>query len=614
MINKTIQQRQALADLNSGDAGFKQFHPVIQRVLLNRNINTQADTETDLKQLLRPEGLKGIEQAAGRIATAIEQQQSILIVGDYDADGATACAVAIRGLRAMGVAQADYKVPNRFRDGYGLSLKLAREISAFPADQRPALVITVDNGISSVDGVTHLQNAQIDVVVTDHHLPGDRVPEAYAIVNPNQLGCTFQSKAISGVGVMFYVLLAVRKVLLSRDYFTGDYSAPNLGRLLDLVALGTVADVVPLDRNNRILVASGIARMRAGHLCAGIDAILKVADSDRAYLRAQDMGFVIGPRLNASGRMDDISSGIECLLSDDPLHAEALARRLDEINRSRKDIEQSMQHRALEVVKKLDLARRGTPMNKGLVLFDDAWHEGVVGLVASRIKDKTGVPVLVFAPGEGGILKGSARSIPEVHIRDVLANIDAGNDQLIERFGGHAMAAGLSIRSDQLAPFKQAFEDEVGEALKKRPPANTLLTDGELEPQALSREFAATLQTLLPWGQGCAEPAFEGRFEVLNARFVGETHLKLVLRPLHKSGKSGDTLLNSSELSNVSPDLPPDLSSIDAICFRYIDNPDSPQKRTALELRQIRAVYRLDVNRFRGRQTLQLMLDYIEPL
>lgn len=584
---------------------------MIQRVLLNRSINARADTEADLKQLLRPDGLKGIERAAGRIADAIEQQQSILIVGDYDADGATACAVAIRGLRAMGAAQADYKVPNRFRDGYGLSLKLAREISVLPAQQRPALVITVDNGISSVEGIANLQQTGVDVVVTDHHLAGDRLPEAHAIVNPNQPGCEFESKVISGVGVMFYVLLAVRKVLQSRDYFSGERSAPNLGRLLDLVALGTVADVVPLDRNNRILVASGIARMRAGQLCPGIDAILKVADCDRAYLRAQDMGFVIGPRLNASGRMDDISSGIECLLTDDPLHAEALARRLDEINRSRKNIEQSMQQRALDVVRKLDVARQGTPLKKGLVLFDDAWHEGVVGLVASRIKEKTGVPVLVFAPGEGGILKGSARSIPEVHIRDVLANIDARNDQLIERFGGHAMAAGLSIQRDQLASFKQAFAEEVCEALKKRPPANTLLTDGALEPQALNRDFAASLQTLLPWGQGCSEPAFEGRFEVLNARFVGEIHLKLVLRPL---ANSGDTILNSNELSIVSPEsVSPELS-IDAICFRYIDNPDSPKKRAALEMRQIRAVYRLDVNRFRGRQSLQLMLEYIEPL
>jgi len=581
----------ALVTPNPDDAGFKQFHPVIQRVLLNRKINTRADTETDLKQLLRPEGLKGIARAATRIAEAVEQQQTILIVGDYDADGATACAVAIRGLHAMGATQADYKVPNRFRDGYGLSLKLAREISAFTDEQRPALVITVDNGISSVEGVAHLQQAGIDVVVTDHHLPGDQLPQAYAIVNPNQSGCEFQSKVISGVGVMFYVLLAVRKVLLERDYFSGERSAPNLGRLLDLVALGTVADVVALDRNNRILVASGIARMRAGHLCAGIDAILKIADRDRAHLRAQDMGFVIGPRLNASGRMDDISSGIECLLTDDPLHAEALARRLDEINRSRKDIEQSMQYRALDIVKKLDVARKGLPLNKGLVLFDDSWHEGVVGLVASRIKDKTGVPVLVFAPGEGGILKGSARSIPEVHVRDVLANIDAGNDQLIERFGGHAMAAGLSIQRDQLEPFKQAFEHEVGEALKKRPPANTLLTDGALEPQVLQREFAATLQNLLPWGQGCSEPAFEGHFEVLNARFVGEIHLKLVLRLMDDSGAD----------------------SIDAICFRYIDNPDSPKKRSALEMRQIRAVYRLDINRFRGRESLQLMLEYLEP-
>ncbi len=584
MQNKKLQSREASIEADASDADFSSLHPVIQRVLLHRNINRCSETKADFKHLLPPGDLKGIDTAAERIADAIAAQQFILIVGDYDADGATASVVAIRGLLSLGAKQVEYKVPNRFHDGYGLSLKLAQEITRERLP--PALVITVDNGISSLEGIACLNQSGIDVIVTDHHLPGESLPAACAIVNPNQPGCNFSSKAISGVGVMFYVLLAVRGCLRERGVFSAQ-TQPNLAELLDLVALGTVADVVPLDQNNRILVAKGIERMRAGHTCAGITAILRVAQCDQANLLAQNLGFVVGPRLNASGRLDDISAGIECLLANDPDQAEQLAQSLDSINRERKHIEQAMQNQALSVVKQLDIARNGAKLKEGLVLFDESWHEGVVGLVASRIKDKAGVPVLVFARGEDGVLKGSARSVPEVHIRDVLATIDARNPSLIIKFGGHAMAAGLSISGDQLELFRDEFAAEVASALRRRPPANTLLTDGSLSPEDFNLQLASQLQRLLPWGQGCPEPIFEGVFEVLSCRFVGEIHLKMVLR------------------------LAGQRQPIDAICFRYIDSADSPDKRAALELKSIHAAFSMDVNRYRGKETLQLMIRYM---
>ncbi|MCP4009588.1 MAG: single-stranded-DNA-specific exonuclease RecJ, partial [Proteobacteria bacterium] len=436
MRPQTIRERAPAYRPEPVDDAPNSLHPVVRRVLANRNINPNTGLEHGLKYLLAPEGFKGIEVAASRIVKAIERQQAVLVVGDYDADGATATALAIKGLRSMGLERIGYTVPNRFTFGYGLSIKLAQEI----CQSAPDLIITVDNGISSIEGVACLNKVGIDVIVTDHHLAGEILPEAYAIVNPNQPGCEFAGKSIAGVGVMFYVLLAVNSLLRKSGYYKTNTLTPDLLSLLDLVALGTVADVVGLHRNNRILVSQGIARMRAGLLCPGIAAILRVAGREPHALVAQDLGFVVGPRLNASGRLEDISSGIECLLADDPLEAGRLAEVLDQINRSRKEIEQSMQMQALNAVKNLRIKEEES--KTGMVLYDKSWHEGVVGLVASRIKEKTGVPVLVFAPGEAGFLKGSARSIPEVHIRDVLANIDAQHPQLIDRFGGHAMAAG----------------------------------------------------------------------------------------------------------------------------------------------------------------------------
>ena len=386
---------------------------------------------------------------------------------------------------------------------------------------------------------------------------------------------------------MFYLLLAVNARLRRSAYYEQKGLKPDLLKLLDLVALGTVADVVALGYNNRILVSQGIARMRAGRLRPGIGAILQQAGKDSRNLVSQDLGFTVGPRLNAAGRLEDISTGIECLLATDAARARTLAEELERINSARKDIEQSMQSQALRALKNIKLDPGSDP--EGLVLFDESWHEGVVGLVASRIKEKLGLPVLVLAPGDDGLLKGSARSIPEAHIRDVLANIDARDPGLIERFGGHAMAAGLSIQPQQLDALRTAFAREVGRVLADTPPDNTLLTDGELAQAELSRPFAEAIKTLLPWGQACPEPLFQGEFEVLNARFVGDIHLKLLLR------------------------LPDERDSVDAICFRYLEHADSPDRRQALELQRITAVYSLDVNHFRGRQTLQLIVRYLEP-
>ncbi|MEE9447487.1 MAG: single-stranded-DNA-specific exonuclease RecJ [Arenicellales bacterium] len=585
---KTIQHRAVQC---TDDTSLDDLQPLLKRVLNNRQIHTKQDINVSLKALLPPEGLKGIEQATQRIAQAITSGESILIVGDYDADGATSTALAIEGLHSMGAKTVRYEVPNRFTYGYGLTLKLAKKISQGISETLPDLVITVDNGISSIEGVAHLQALGVDVIVTDHHLAGGVLPNAHAIVNPNQPGCSFASKALAGVGVMFYVLLSVNKYFRESAYFDAQNLKPDLLSLLDLVALGTVADLVKLDKNNRILVAQGVARMRAGRTRLGISALMKVANRDLSSLVAQDLGFVLGPRINASGRLDNISSGIECLLAGDAQSAQALAENLNQINVERKNIEQSMQKQAMLAVEQLKIK----PDNRaGVVLFDKTWHEGIVGLIASRIKDKVGVPVLVFAPGEDGMLKGSARSIPEVHVRDILANIDAAGPELIARFGGHAMAAGLSIERTHLPAFKEAFEQQVAEVLALKPPGNTIMCDGALTEQEFNLPNAKSLKTLLPWGQACPEPQFEGEFMVQSSRFVGEIHLKLVLKALQNGEGVGQP--------------------IDAICFRYIDHADSPEKRTALNLKKIKAVYGLDVNNFRGKETLQLMIRHLEAV
>lgn len=586
MLQQVLRARQPLESVSAEACSRTDLHPVIFRILASRGIDPGTGLELTLKNLLPPDRFKDIDRAAARVAAAIRAQESIRIVGDYDADGATATALAVLGLRSMGGENIDYTVPNRFSDGYGLTRKLAMQIAAAPPD----LVITVDNGISSVQGVELLQGRGVDVIVTDHHLAGEVLPPAHAIVNPNQPGCGFEDKSIAGVGVMFYLLLVVNQVLREQGYYDQQRPQPDLLAFLDLVALGTVADVVALGQNNRILVAQGVARMRAGRLRPGIAAILRQANRDPRGLVAQDLGFVVGPRLNAAGRLEDISTGIECLLTADIRTADRLAATLDRINQERREIEHSMHAQALKAVESLALDRHefsGT----GMVLYDESWHEGVVGLVASRIRERTGLPALVFAPGEAADqLKGSARSIPEVHIRDVLANINSLNPGLIDRFGGHAMAAGLSIQVSRLPEFRQAFQQEVSRALAESPPDQTLLTDGSLEAHDLNQAFAEQIKSLLPWGQACPEPLFEGRFRVLSSRFVGDVHLKLALQP----DQGGAT--------------------IDAICFRYLDSGDSTQKRRGLALDRVRLAYSLDVNHFRGRKSLQLIVRYIEEI
>ncbi|MEA3292053.1 MAG: single-stranded-DNA-specific exonuclease RecJ [Pseudomonadota bacterium] len=557
------------------------MHPVLRRVFHNRDLFTVEDLDHGLSNLIPPARLAGMKAAVEVLVQALETRQRILIIGDFDVDGATATTLALLGLRGMGAAEVAYLVPNRFEYGYGLS----PEIAEVAVRQDPGLVITVDNGISSIKGVQLLKERDVGVIVTDHHLPGKQLPQADAIVNPNQPGCDFPSKALAGVGVMFYLLLGLRAGLRAENWFAEhEIEEPNLAAYLDLVALGTVADLVPLDRNNRILVAQGVARIQSGACRQGIAKLLEVAG--RKYRRAvtSDLGFVVGPRLNAAGRLDDISTGIECLLAEDPAAAAELAAMLQGINRQRREIEQQMQQQAVAALKSLDdLGESGQA--EGVCLFDESWHQGVTGLVASRIKERTERPVVAFAPGGNSELKGSARSIPQLHIRDALAAIDAGNPGLIQRFGGHAMAAGLSIARDSYPRFREAFRQEVAALLQSENLESVLLTDGEIGAEDYNIALAETLRGASPWGQGFPAPLFDGCFEVLSQRIVGGQHLKLTLRP---EGRR---------------------EALDGIAFRFCAAGDR-----APEFSRVHAVYQLDVNEFRGRRSVQLLIEHLEPL
>ncbi len=579
MLARKIVRREIPTESdNLGD-----LHPVLRRVLKARGIHDSAQIHHSLGDLIPPSELLGIDTAAERLVLAIQQQESLLIVGDYDVDGATSTVVALQGLRALGALHVTYSVPNRFEYGYGLSTRMAEHV----IELQPKVVITVDNGISSIDGVRLLKEAGISVVVTDHHLPGDVLPDADAIVNPNQPGCRFPSKALCGVGVMFYLLLAVREQLDRQEWFVSR-KKPALADLLDLVALGTVADLVPLDHNNRILVAQGIARIRAGKTRPGIIALLDVAKRDYRQLVSADMGFAIGPRLNAAGRLTDISTGIECLLATDVDAANALARELNSINQERKEIEQGMQQEAIQAVKALNW-NEFSKATSGLALYNPSWHEGVVGLVASRIKDRIGQPAIVFAPGEEGYLKGSGRSVAEVHIRDILAEIDAKQPGLIIRFGGHAMAAGLTIKVDDFEAFASLFAETVQDTLGGAVIEPQVSSDGDLEMNDLNLDLAHLLRVALPWGQAFPAPLFDGEFKVLSQRLVGGIHLKLLLQPLTGSRATG--------------------KGVDAIAFRYAETPgETPRLDT------IHAVYQLDVNEFRGQRSVQLIIEYLEPV
>ena len=554
------------------------LHPVIRRILLARDITDKESLELELGGLQAPLALSGIRHAAELLADAVVSNKSILVVGDFDADGATGTAVAVRALNLMRASNVDFRVPNRFEFGYGLSLGLVETL----VDNPPNLLVTVDSGISSIEGVERARELGCTVIVTDHHLPGDELPAADAIVNPNCPGDEFPSKALAGVGVVFYLMSMVRTALRERDWFTLPRKEPNLARLLDLVALGTVADLVSLDHNNRILVRQGMNRIREGLCSPGLLALLKLGGRDYRFLVAADLGFAVAPRLNAAGRLEDMSVGIRCLLTDDREEAMELASELDELNHHRKARQAQMQTEALAQLETLLADLRGADLPAGLCLYDQNWHQGIVGLVASRIKDAVHRPVLAFAPESEGsdVLKGSARSIRGLHIRDVLARVDSLHPDMIKAFGGHAMAAGLTLTVDQLEPFGRALHDAIEFFLNGRTLNNEILTDGELSPQDINLSFAEMLRNLGPWGQRFPEPLFEGRFVVLENRVVGGAHLKMTVRPVDGGG------------------------SIDAIAFGRLPE-DLPDTDT------VGLVYKLDVNHFRGRKTCQLMVEQI---
>ena len=539
--------------------------PAWARLFAARGISHPEQVAHRLPQLLPPSGLLHIERAAAILADAIRDAKRLLIIADYDADGATACAVGVRGLRMLG-ACVDFIVPNRLEHGYGLS----PDIVKLAAERKPDLLVTVDNGIAAIEGVAAANALGIPVLVTDHHLPGDALPDAACIVNPNQPDCAFESKNLAGVGVMFYVLLALRAELRQRGMYATQVE-PDLRTLLDLVALGTVADVVRLDTNNRTLVAQGLARMRAGKASSGVNALFRAAGRDPARATVFDLGFMLGPRLNAAGRIDDMALGIECLLADDRVTAQQLAQRLDTLNRERRDVEADMLEEALAI-----LATFSPTESHSLTAYQPGWHIGVIGILASRLKDKFHRPTIVFASNDDGELKGSGRSIPGLHLRDALDLIDKRNPGLINKFGGHAMAAGLSIPAGRHAEFSRAFEDVVRELIDPADLEGVIETDGELAAADHSYALAEQLDQAV-WGQGFPAPLFTGLFDVVSQRVVGEKHLKLKLQ---RDGNVFDAM------RFFQSDLLPD---------------------------RILAVYALMPNEFNGQLSLQLKLQHWEP-
>ena len=556
------------------------LHPVIARIYAGRGVSELSELEKGLETLLPDGAMLGIDAGVARLVTALRQQESILIVGDFDCDGATSTTTALLALRAFGFNQVDYLVPNRFEYGYGLS----PEIVEVAQQKQPDLIITVDNGISSIEGVDRANMLGIDVIVTDHHLPGSVLPKAVAIINPNQAGCQFMAKSTCGAGVIFYLLIALRRQLQQLGWFEkSGVKAPNLANYLDLIALGTVADVVPLERNNRTLVHQGLARIRAGRARPGLLALLEVAGRDNQRISSSDLGFAVAPRLNAAGRLDDISLGIECLLEEDPQRAREYAEQLDALNRERRSIESEMQAQAMAHLESLDLLEAERPA--GIALFNEQWHQGVIGILASRVKEKLHRPVIVFAPGDEGEIKGSARSIEGFHIRDGLDRIATEHPGLISKFGGHAMAAGLTISKADLARFEIAFAAEVTRQTRKEDLDRVIETDGELAPNQFTMELAQMIQEAGPWGHQFPEPSFHGEFRLLQQRIVGQKHLKMVLQE-PTTGLALDAIA-----FNVESDIWPNAS-----------------------INRVRAVYRLDINEFRGQRSLQLMVEWLKPL
>lgn len=574
-----IQRRQ---NIDFSSVIFNQVDEPLAKIYAARGITDQRQLGRTLKELLPDSGLKDIDKATQRVAQAVTENQKIIIVGDFDCDGATSTAVLILGLRMMGAHRVDYLVPNRFEFGYGLS----PEIVDVAAQDEPSLIITVDNGVASIEGVDRANELGIDVVVTDHHLAGSELPKAVAIVNPNRKDCEFQAKSTCGVGVVFYLLISLRRELLARGWFDSESIAqPNLASLLDLVALGTVADVVALEHNNRTLVYQGLQRIRAGRARPGLLALLELANRRLDKLVASDLGFAVAPRLNAAGRLDDMSIGIECLLCDDPQQAREYALTLDQLNIERRAIEQEMQVQALQFLTELEAkVSSNQQLPTGICLFNESWHQGVIGILASRIKDKLHRPVIAFAPGDEGEIKGSARSISGVHLRDALADVNALNPGLIKKFGGHAMAAGLTIDASRLAQFEKAFDTVVTQTVKEEDLQAVLLTDGELAPSQMNEHYANLFRDAGPWGHSFSEPLFDNTFKIIQQRIVGKRHLKLVLM---------------EPVSGL---------AIDAIYFN-VDEKVWPDE----SIQTVRAVYKLDVNEFRGKRSVQLMIDYLEP-
>jgi len=566
--------------------------PLLQRIYLGRGITSDEQLDRSLTKLPKPDNLKGLSEGVSLLAEALRKQQSVLIVGDFDADGATSTTLTLLAMRAMGMQNINFIVPNRFEYGYGLT----PEIVALAQQQSPDLIITVDNGISSMSGVKAAKEAGIKVLITDHHLPGTELPEADAILNPNQRNCEFPSKNLAGVGVVFYLLSALRGHLRKSSWFTeNNLPEPNMAEWLDLVALGTVADVVPLDQTNRVLVHQGLQRIRAGKTRPGIQALLDLAGKDRQRLVAADMGFALGPRLNAAGRLDDMSIGIECLLANDDYLAREYAVQLDELNRDRRVIEAEMQREGLAILDQLNLNGPNedeSDLPWGLCLFDENWHQGVVGLLASRIKDRVHRPVIAFADAstidsEGKVkdqeYKGSARSIPGLHIRDALEAVASSNPELISKFGGHAMAAGLSLKAVNYPAFAAAFDEEVKRRLTSADLEAEIATDGELGTEQLNLETGYLLREAGPWGQHFPEPLFQGEFTIVQQRIVGEKHLKLLLAVDEQKQQL-----------------------IDAIAFN-VDTEIWPNQ----DADTIRLVYKLDINVWQGRESVQLMVATI---
>lgn len=554
--------------------------PLLRRLYASRGVRSARELERSVKGMLPWQQLSGIDNAVEILYNAFREGIRIIVVGDFDADGATSTALSVLGMRALGCDNISYLVPNRFEDGYGLSPEVVDQAKARGAQ----LIITVDNGISSHAGVAHAKTLGIPVIVTDHHLPGDTLPDAEAIINPNLRDCEFPSKALAGVGVAFYLMLALRTFLRDKGWFDErGIAPPNLAELLDLVALGTVADVVPLDANNRILTWQGLSRIRAGKCRPGIRALLEIANRDPQRLAASDLGFALGPRLNAAGRLDDMSVGVALLLCDNLGEARVLASELDALNQTRKEIEQGMQVEALILCEKLERSSETLP--GGLAMYHPEWHQGVVGILASRIKERFHRPVIAFAPAGDGTLKGSGRSIQGLHMRDALERLDTLYPDLMIKFGGHAMAAGLSLEEHKFEQFQQRFSELVTEWLDPALLQGEVISDGPLSAAEMSMEVAQLLRDAGPWGQMFPEPLFDGRFRLLQQRLVGERHLKVMVEPV-----GGGPLLDGIAFN------------IDTTCW-----PDNG-------VREVELAYKLDINEFRGNRSLQIIIDDIWPL